>query len=271
MSKRRRGIFFTLSMLLLGSALLSLIFFLSQQSTKSSDTVTYLMEVDRASDKYSEAEDGLARIMSQSMNMSVQNGTVRINGSLPLGDGMAGDLDAFARFEAEYSGMNVSMNLTNIKAGRFIIQPSGAAVEASAGAFGITPQDSASSAGTLQAYDVEVIFAPGGFDGAAWQAVSNSSGDTVNAHVRVRDQGYTQVLDFRQALDRRGASLLNITKSGAAVATVGFSSPAALSVQFSGNIGLKASISFSNPSYVEADDTIRVEYAANRTGRVRIA
>jgi len=36
-------------------------------------------------------------------------------------------------------------------------------------------------------------------------------------------------------------------------------------------LGLKASIGLSNPVYVEANDTISVRSAANKTGRVRIA
>ena len=268
---QKRGMFFTLSMMLLGSALLSFIFFLSEQSTKSSDTVTYLIEVDRASDKYSEVEDGLARIISPSINISVQNSTVRINETLPLGANIADDLGRFALFEGNYSGMNVSMNLANITRGSFIIEPSGAVVSNSAGEFEVTPQNSASSSGTLTAYYVELVFQPGAIDDAAWQAVSNASGSTMVVHVRVRDESYDAVKDFYASLDKYGASSLNVTKSGATVATVGFSSPAALRVSCSGNIGLKASISFSNPAYVEADDVISVVSSANRTGRARIA
>jgi len=271
MSGRRKGMFFTLSMMLLGSALLSFIFFLSEQSTKSSDTVTYLMEVDRASDKYSEVEDGLARIISPSINISVQNSTVRIQESLPLSAQIGDDLDRFALFEGNYSGMNVTMNLANIRGGDFIIQPSGTAVANSDGEFGVTPQDSAAGSGTLEAYYVELVFLPGEADNAAWQAVSNSSGDTMDVHVRVRDESYVMLKDFYAALDRHGSSSINVTNAGAAVAVVGFSSPAALRVQCSGNIGLKASISFSNPSYVEADGAISVVSSANRTGRARIA
>jgi len=265
----RRGMFFTLSMMLLGSALLSFIFFLSEQSTKSSDTVTYLMEVDRASDKYSEMEDGVARIISQSINISVQNSTVSIRESLPLSGQMMDDLEGFARFEENYSDMNVSMNLTNISKGSFIIQPSGTLVTNSAGGFDVTPKNSADGAGTLTAYDVELVFLPGAIDDAS--GLANSSGDTMDVHVRVRDSSYAVVKDFYASLDKYGSGSLNVTKSGATVALVSFSDPAALSVRCSENIGLKASISFSNPSYVETDDQIGAESSANRTGRIRIA
>ena len=277
MSRHRRGMFFTLSMMLLGSALLSLIFFLSEQSTKSSDTVTYLMGVDRASDKYSEAEDSLVRILSPSINISVQNSTVIVRESLPISAQIGQDAGRLALFEANYSDMNVSMNVTGIAGSPFIIQPSGAAVANAEGEFGVTPQNSAESAGTLSAYDLELVFQPGAVDNAAWQAVSNSSGTTMRVHVRARDGSYSVVKDFYAELDKYGTSLLNITKSGATVATVGFASPAALSVQCGGNcsekgiMGLKASISFSNPSYVEANGTISVLSSANRTGRARIA
>ena len=267
----RRGMFFTLSMMLLGSALLTFIFFLAEQSTKSSDTVTYLIEVDRASDKYAEVEDSLARILSQSINISVQNSTVRIQESLPLSAQIPDDFDRFALFEANYSDMNVSMNLTNIASGQFIIQPSGAAVTNAPGVFGITPQNSPASAGTLTSYDVEIAFQPGAFDDAAWLALSNSSGNAMNVHVRIRDESYSVIKDFYNALDKYGSSSINVTRAGATVAVVGFSSPAALRVQCSENIGLKASISFSNPAYVEADGMISVRSSANRTGRARIA
>jgi len=271
MTGHRRGIFFTLSMMLLGSALLSFIFFLTEQSTKSSDTVTYLIEVDRASDKYSEIEDGVARILSPSINISVQNSTVRIYETLPISAQMHDDLDRFALFEANYSGMNVSMDLTNATKGGFVIRPSGAIVANSAGDFRVTPQNGAASSGTLASYDVELVFLPGAMDNAAWLAVSNASGTTMSVHVRARDASYAVVKDFYKTIDKYNSSSINITKSGATVAVVGFSSPAALRVQCGENIGLKASISFSNPAYVETDDTISVRSAANRTGRVRIA
>jgi len=264
----KRGVFFTLSMMLLGSALLSFIFFLSEQSTKSADTVTYLMEIDRASDKYAEVEDSLSRIISPSINISVQNSTVYISESLPLSENIEADLDRFAAFEANYSSVNVSMSLANLKGGYFIIQPSGAVMTNTAGEFGITPTG---LAGAPEAYYLELVFQPGEVDNAAWLSVSNSSADTINVHVRVRDESYARVLDFYQLLDKTGASSLNVTNLGATVALVGFSSPGALAVQCPGNIGLKASISFTEPVHVEADDEISVKSSANRTGRVRIA
>lgn len=269
--KAKRGMLFTVASMLLGISLLSFAFFLSQQSASSARTVAWLADVDRAIDTYSSIEDSLARVISPSINISVRNSTVYINESLPLGAQMQADLDRFAQFEAERSELNVSMNLTNLKAGSFVIRPAEALVGNSPGFFNITPVNSPESSGTVVGYDVEIIFPPGGVDSIAWLALSNSSGDTVAAHVRARDMGYATVMDAFVALDRDGTSVLNVTKEGATVALVRFSSPAALSVQHSGNVGLKTSIAFTNPAHVEADDSIGVQSFANRTGRVRIA
>ena len=70
------------------------------------------------------------------------------------------------------------------------------------------------SAGTIAAYYVELVFQPGEVDNATWVVVSNSSGNTMNVHVRVREESYV-VRDFYQSLDKYGTSSLNVTKSGA--------------------------------------------------------
>lgn len=270
-AKSSRGIFFTLSMMLLGISILSFAYFLSEQSAKSSRTAAWLESAGRTSGAYASIEDSLARIISPSINISVQNNTALIVESLPLGSQMGQDLDRFAQFESAYSDLNVSMDVSGLKDGLFFIQPSGAVVLNSPGVFQVTPQDSNESSGSLSGYDVELVFPAGGLDDAAWLGVSNSSGNLETVHVRARDAGWGVVLDFYNSVDKYATSALNITNGGATVAVVQFTSPSALVVQYASNMTLKTSAAFTNPVYVESADTISVLSAVNRTGRPRFA
>ncbi|MDE1798490.1 MAG: hypothetical protein KGH63_03730, partial [Candidatus Micrarchaeota archaeon] len=262
----RRGILFTLSVLLLGFSLLSMAFFLSSQSAKSSGTAAALSDIDRTSSAFSNMEDEIAVILSPSIQVSVVNGTASINESLPLSTRLPSDLDAFGQFEGNYSDQNITMNLTGLKSGNLVIQPVGAAVAQAPGSFNITPPSSAG----VKSYYVELVYPSGGVDSASWIAVSNSSNNTMDVHVRVRDVQYAVLLDYDYALDRGGTSILNISNAGAPAGQITFSSPAALSISTGGAIDLKTSVGFSTPVDVESNDVLTVQSAANKSGPIRI-
>ncbi len=268
----KKGILFTVSVMLLGISLLSFSFFLAEQSAKARHTAVALLEIDGTKAVYSNIERELGGIISPSVNISVENWTMQISETLPLDAQMPTDLDRFAQFEKNYSDLNVSMNLTSLKAGSFRVQPAGVAITNTAGSFRITPQNTSGSAGQLQTYDITATYPVGSMDSAAWQSVSNASGNgSLAVRVRLQDDSGTVLFDSYQTLDKYRTSMLNITQAGATVSTMQFSSPAALQLDYTGNMGLKASVGFSNAVYVETDDMISVKSAVNITGKPRIA
>ena len=270
----KRGIFFTVSVLLLGISLVALAVMFSEYSAKGKHTAVSIMDVDRVSDQYSNVEWQLARIISPYTDITVDGNVVRINESLPLSPQMAAYIDRFAAFEANYSDTNITMNLTRMKQGSFIIQPNGIAITHDSSNAYVTPADSPESSGAVASYDVEVIYTAASVNGAAWEILSTAINGSENAmwvHIRVRDQAYSFVYDQYATLDKMSTSKLNMTQGGALMGFIQFSPPAALQVQHAGNIGLKASVGLDNPVHVEANDTISIIASANKTSRVQIA
>ena len=271
---KKRGVLFTVSVLLLAISLVSLAIILSGQSAKSKRTVVGIMDIDRVSDQYSNMEGQLSKILSSRINVSSKGNEITFNESLPLPSQLAQDLDRFAAFESEYSDLNMSMELAELENATFMIMPNGIEVAHETGAFYIRPSDTPESAGAVQHYDLNITYPAASVDNAVWQSISyssNGSADAVWVHVRVRDASFAFMNDFYATLDKYSNSYLNITQGGVQVGFVQFSSPAAAQVNYSGNIGLKASIGLANQAHVEANDTISVLASANRTGRVRIA
>ncbi len=268
---KRRGVLFTVSMLLLSMSLLSFATYLAEQAAKSGQTSISLLEIDRAADTYADVESELARILSTSIGISVDNSTVLLNETLPIRAGTDADFDRFELFERNFSDLNISMNLTNLKAGSLLVQPGGIAITHSQAGLNITPKNSQGSAGSVRSYDINMTFQPMGADSAAWDVLSNSSPSQTVVHIRVQDAIYSFNFDTYQSVDKYGDSRLNITQGGALVGFVQFTSPSAVQVYYASNIGLKASIGLSTRAYVEANDTISVISASNRTGNVRIA
>ncbi|VVC00889.1 Uncharacterised protein [uncultured archaeon] len=271
---KKRGILFTVSIMLLSISLLSFAMALSDQAAKSKRAATALADIDRITDIYSNMEDEIGDIVSESANMSVANGTVYLNASLPYSPQVATDLGNFAAFEANATEQDIAvrMNLTNAKAGTFLIQPGSTEITQSPGAFYITPKNTAEGAGSLSSYDVSLMFPSASADGAFWDVVASGDNATgVLVHVRVQDASYATNLDFYETLDKYRTSRLNITQGGATVGYVQFESPGKLGVHYADNMGLKASVGFSNPVYVEANDNISIAGAVNMTGRVRMA
>ena len=267
----KKGILFTLSSLLLGISLLSFAYLLSEQSAKSKGTASALLQIDRATDKFSNVNEQIIRILSISVNASVRNNTVELSERLPISPQVAWGFDRLAEFESQYSDENVSINLSNLRNGSFLIQPGEIAVSHAQNFFRMAPYDSAESSGLISSYDVEAEF-PAGTDGAEWDSFEGSSGNSsLPVRVWVRDENYAFSTILNGTIDKYGESRINVTSGGALVGYVRFYSAASLEIWHADNMGLKASVGLSRPAYVEANDSISVISAANRTSRPRIA
>jgi len=272
-----KGIMFSVSVMLLALAMLSFADYLSKQALKAHSTVSSLLEIDRASDAYFATEAQLSKIASAAVNISAGNGTVFLSQQLPWDSGVGAYLERFRLFEENKSDLNLSFGVGYLAEGSFVIQPVNVSISQGGGEFSITPADSPQSAGELSYYDVNLTLPAGSFDSVQWENFSNSSGDTEMVRVRVVSDDFALVWPAPSnysyfALDKRNGSSFNITLGGELVARVAFVPPAALRVEHgAGNIGLKASVGFFTPVYVETNDDISVRSLANKTGKLRIA
>lgn len=272
-SRGRRGMFMTISILMLGMIVLSLVVFLSEEVTASKVSAAEFNKIDRTSGTYSNIEDEISRIVSFYINVSAGNKTVTVEEPLPFPSKMTDALEAFSQFERAYSEQNISMNLTNTKKGNFIITPGHIDMKSSPGSFMVSPHNSTESAGSVESYYVELAFGAGEVKSATWNILSNSSGDLVHVHVMAHDPNYAAIIETYGDVDRHGTSELSINSgsgNGTQVGLVRFSSPAGLEIQGGSAIGLKTIVGFYNLVEIETNDTISIVSAVNKTGKVRI-
>lgn len=270
-SNSKKGVLFTLSVMLLGISLLAMATSLSEHSGRSGQAAVRLLEMDRTSWEYSNAEDMVLKALSENSNYTSGNGTAAIEEMLPLKANTAPDLDRVAQFLGDFSELNVSMNLTNLKNGTYFIQPGNTMVGHDADNFFITPQNAPDGAGALMGYVIDIAYPPGVYDDAAWQYnVTDEGAGGLQFYATVHDTNYAVLREFNGSLSKYAASRINITEAGGLVGFIQVSSPGALDVMYTGNISLKASARFANPVYFEANDTITVAGAANRTGKIRM-
>jgi hypothetical protein len=267
----RRGILFSLSALLLSICLLSLSFYIARNSAESQSTVNSLLDIDRSTDAFFAVEGALAEIVSVSANYTSDGSTLRAGESLPYAASISTALERFSLFEQGYSDENVSMSLEGMKAGSFLIQPGAINLTHQGGGFSVSP--TAASQGEVLSYDMDIIFPTATLDNAYWSSVTNAmnASDSLPVRVRVRDSRYAVIIDTNETLSRSSTSVLNITELGSSVGSVTFSPNAGVEVLCARDIGLKASIGFTTPVFVEANDVISVVSAANKTGRPRLS
>lgn len=271
---RKRGILFTVSALLLVISLVGIAIALSQQSAKAKYAAVGAMEIDRASDVQSNIQDQLYRILSAQSQISVNGNIAVFDETLPYDPEFAIGVERFKEFETNFSDLNVSMDLTNLKNADFMVQPNNVRVSHAASNFFVTPQNSSASSGAVSSYDVRVVYSAGSLNGATWQSlasVANGSANSTLVHVIVQDASYSFLQEYYYTLNKSKTSYLNLTQGGVQVGFVQFSAPSALQVSYTGNIGLKTSIGLTNPVHVETNDTITVVASANKTSYLRIA
>jgi len=269
----KRGMFMTISVLMLGIVILSMVFLLSEQLNMSKVSASEIGEIDRTAGIYSNVEDGISRIISFYINISVQNGTLTMEAPLPFPGRMSEDLERFSQFEAGHGEKNISLDIENAKNGSFIVNPGGIAVSARGNVLAIAPQDSNESSGSVGSYYVDLTFLPGEVHSANWSVVSSSSGDLIPVHVRAHDPNYAVIIDIYNDIDRNGTSvlLINDGANGTGITVVQFSDPSALRVEGGGAIGLKTIVGFNNLVSIGANDTISVWSTVNKTGPVKIS
>lgn len=263
--KGKKGVLFSLLTLLLAILLLSLASFLSQESWKAKRSASQIAKVDRAVDAFSNIEDNLREIAALRANITAQNSTLLIEERLPSRSAEQ-HIQRYKAFAENYSDLQVSVGTGSISAGGYIVQPSGALISHPAGSLLLDPS------GAVSWYDIELLFDSADADFAFWSEISQFEGaEALPVSIRVRDTRYAFIMDFHETLNRTGISVFNVTKSGATVATLRFSPDSALEASSSQDMGLKASIGFPSPIYVETDDVISVVSDVNKTARIRIA
>lgn len=270
----RRGMFFTIAAMLLAMALLTIALPVAGRPSKAGSTVNTLLGLDETAAAFANIQEQLTAIRARTMNVSAANGSIEIDAALPVPAAASDDLYTFLAFASEFSGANVSANISGIAAGSFMVRPVNVSISHNGSALFVTPDGAEGSQSAVSYYRVELTFPEGGVDDADWEQFSgaaNGSPDGLPVIVVVRDARGASYEEFTAVVDRHGTSVINITGSGAAIGFVRFVPPAALEVLCYGNADLKALAGFNRPVYVETEDVVGVGSHANKSARLRIS
>ena len=265
-----KGVLFSFAAMLLCVCIMMFASIAADWSLQSRQMASRLVDMDRATDTYSNAEDGLVEISSLATDITVDNKMVIISSPLPAPE-VSVYLQRFAQFESNLSDLTFSAGTSSLASRSFLIQPSNISISHQNQALIALPLSPLAQGGLPDSYDVELIFSTATVDAASWSPIHSDSGASgIPVHVRVRDTRYAVLLDFSEKINRSAESILNITSSGVTVATVRFNSPSALEVTSAQDIDLKTSIGLSIPAFVETADVLSVVSTANKTGRLRV-
>jgi hypothetical protein len=268
----KRGMMFSFAALLLCICLILFAAITAQWSVWDRQAASRLMDIDRANDIYSNAEDTLVGITLVATNITSDGSTARVSASLPAPD-VSLYLQRFAQFESNYtdSGFRFNATTSGLAARKFYVMPSNVQVWHQHDRLTVTPQAPSSPGGEPTGYDVEAIFNADAIDGASWTKISlDSSAAKMPVHVRVRNERYSVLFDFTESLNRSAQSMINITQAGQTVAAISFGTPSAMDAWSEGGVDLKASIGFSIPIFVETGDTMGLVSPVNKTGKIRV-
>ena len=266
----RRGLMFSFAALLLCICIIFFAAIAAQWSVWDRQAASRLMDIDRATDAYSNAEDGLAGISAIATNITCNGDIAYVSASLPAPD-VSAYLQRFAQFESNYSDFRLNATTAALGARKFQVMPGNVSVWHRQDRLTITPQAPSAQGGEPIGYDLELVFPMDQADGASWSKLAlDNSTRKLPVHVRVRDEKYHLLYDFTASINRSAQSVLNITQAGLTVANVSFGTPSALEAWSQGGVDLKASISFSIPIFAESGDTIILVSAVNKTGKIRL-
>ncbi|MFA5105980.1 MAG: hypothetical protein WC506_03400 [Candidatus Micrarchaeia archaeon] len=252
----RKGIFFALSALLLASVLIALASGVSDVSSRTRRTATALLDTDFAANAHADAQAQVAKIMSEWANVTCENNSVSISESLPIKAGFGSDLQTLSEFYSQYARANVTVNMTTLAQGSYVIEPQGLEVSH-------TPElvdfrnPGPGEGGLVRSINMTLLFPAGAIDSAEWDQLSSAApGTGMNVSVRVMDASYTVYRTFTAEVQRDATSEINISQGGVEVAHVRFYDPSSCQIYHTNMLNLKAMIEMSNPVYVQAHDNI---------------
>ncbi|VVB73432.1 Uncharacterised protein [uncultured archaeon] len=156
----KRGIFMSLSVFLMFSALLLLAYNLSVANTRNSDTLTAQAALDRVTGQYDAVMHGLSQLPNATLNYTV-NGTslFMLTEYMPTQflNSSNGNFTALKSFLEGYSSINVSVNLSNALPNPLLIDPQNMTVtQTSNTSLMFQPSDN-SSGRSASNYTIDVV------------------------------------------------------------------------------------------------------------------
>jgi hypothetical protein len=271
----KRGLFMTLSVFLLAISLILLYGQLARSPVAAKDAARAVLDIDQVTWRQANIMSNAVRIFSYQMNVSASNNSVYVQERLPFNTTLlSSNLDDYAAFVRNDSmmgkGENITVGFEGFKSGSVFVEPYGAQFHNPNGTFVVSPP---AGCGCITAYSINLTMPIESVNELEWQSISNASGpgaDIVQVSINVHDTIYSFNQDLVQYISTTGTSRLNMSRDGAGAGYLQFGTDGSLTVVADG-ADLKALTSFSNPVYVESNDSVSVGTLPSRSCRIRIS
>lgn len=249
MGGMKRGVLFTVSLMLIASSFLYLIAAASLYSTSARTTATELAAIERLNAHSDGISHNLESILfSEAVNATITSGpgnagTLTFTENLPFGTTYYLDLQRFRDFAEGNPEFNTIIDLDEARIPKLYVSPQGITMDHPASKVVFTAQDSPVSAGSITAYDLQVFTTDPTLN-PVWineSTVSPSSPNAVHFHLAM--QGANGTVYTEKFLDKYEYSEVKfLDAENASIMVFQLFPPASLTINYKNEFFLKTII-----------------------------
>lgn len=273
MAKIKKGVLFSLSILLLASALLYLVASVSNYVTSLGSATSTLSGFERVGSQFDSASYGIQEISKNSgIDVSFDDTNLTLEMDTSLIENYFSESSAFAQFVQAYSRVNTTITNDDGHAIRLKLLPQNIDINYSATSVNIRPKSISGSADNVRSYEV-LIKMPTPTPKLNWTQLSELPSSDPNAiRVRIALQGTNGTAYTEKYLDRHSTSSLDfLNAQNQSMMRLTTDAPTALTLSYNLDTYLKIIVGLNNKTEVELEDIsigITLDPQVQTSGRV---
>lgn len=253
----KKGLLFTLCIFLVASAFLQLTLSISLYSNSLTSVLIPISTFEKIGAQFDSASYGLKTILlTEAFNFSYTGNNLSLFFNTSIFNDYSGDISAFEQFIEAYGTVNTNINTTDAIHPKLYLQPQEIVINNykgySNGTISISPQNTSSSAGQVNGYDILVI-AQANTPNLNWTSLAELAEDDPNAmYFHMGFQGTNGTCSVTKYLDKHTSSGLQLLNSyNRSMMTIRISSPASVLIEYNLDMYLNIIIRLNSTSYME--------------------
>ncbi|GEM_PF-1436675 len=253
----KKGLLFTLCIVLVASAFLHLALSISLYSNSLTSSLITLSGFERVNAQFDSASYGFEMILAnEAFNITYSGNNISLFFNTTRYDSYQADVSAFEQFMEAYSLVNTSINTTDALKPKLFIQPQNIVIENvrgyGNGTINITPQNLVSSYDPITGYDV-LIIAQADTPWLNWTSLSELAEGNPNAiYFHMGFQGTNGTTYITKYLDKTASSGVQLLNSqNRSMMEIRINSPAAVFFEYNLDMYLNIIIRLNSTSYIE--------------------
>jgi hypothetical protein len=255
MGGMKKGIVFTVSILLLASAFLYLLSSISMYSDALRDANTNIIQLEKVNMQFDTESYGMGKLLREVMaNVSWEGANVSFTGNYSsAGNGeYYAAVERFGQFTEAFGLVDSSINLSEARRPLMHMDPQNITIGHLPGKVGFYPEDSNGSAGEVHSYTI-LIRAGVPTPGITWGDYSEMEGpgdDAVYVHIGFEGNNGT-VSDGKYLYKYNESEIMLVDRNNQSIVGIRLGSPAELEISYSADIYLKTIIELDTQGEVE--------------------